>query len=54
MSTAKNDNDGPVVVVVEAEIDPNRHEEFLDVIEKDAIGSRLEEGCLRFGEKEKT
>ena len=28
----------------------DRIEEFLDLIEKDAVGSRGEEGCLRFGE----
>ena len=39
----------PFVVCVEAEIKPDRMEDFLDIIEKDAIGSRQEEGCLRFG-----
>ena len=39
----------PVAIFVEAEIKPDRMEDFLDVIEKDAIGSRQEEGCLRFG-----
>ena len=39
----------PFVVCVEAEIKPDRMADFLDVIEKDAIGSRQEEGCLRFG-----
>ena len=38
----------PFAIVVEAEIVPERVEEFLDVIEKDAVGSRAEEGCLRF------
>lgn len=39
----------PFVVCVEAEIKPDRMDDFLDIIEKDAIGSRAEEGCLRFG-----
>lgn len=38
----------PFCIVVEAEIEPSRIDEFLDVIEKDAIGSRAEAGCLRF------
>ena len=38
----------PFAIVVEAEIVPERVEEFLDVIEKDAVGSRADEGCLRF------
>jgi len=33
---------------VEAEVKEDRIEEFLDLIEKDAVGSRGEEGCLRF------
>lgn len=37
-----------IAIVVEAEIKPERVEEFLDIIEKDAIGSRAEPGCLRF------
>ena len=39
----------PFGVIVDAEIKPDRLEEFLDIIEKDAVGSRAEEGCLRFG-----
>ena len=38
----------PFAIVVEAEIVPERVDEFLDVIEKDAAGSRAEPGCLRF------
>mmetsp|Transcript_3527 Transcript_3527/g.5215 ORF Transcript_3527/g.5215 Transcript_3527/m.5215 type:complete len:140 (-) Transcript_3527:282-701(-) len=38
----------PFTVVVQAEIKADRLEEFLDIIEKDAIGSRAEEGCIRF------
>ena len=39
----------PVTIVVECEIKNDRIDEFLDVIEKDAVGSRKEPGCLRFG-----
>uniref|UniRef100_A0A7S2RH64 ABM domain-containing protein n=1 Tax=Rhizochromulina marina TaxID=1034831 RepID=A0A7S2RH64_9STRA len=38
----------PVSIVVEALIEETRIDEFLDVIEADAVGSRGEEGCLRF------
>eukprot|EP00553_Chaetoceros_curvisetus_P008484 CAMPEP_0204614750 /NCGR_PEP_ID=MMETSP0717-20131115/2401_1 /ASSEMBLY_ACC=CAM_ASM_000666 /TAXON_ID=230516 /ORGANISM="Chaetoceros curvisetus" /LENGTH=106 /DNA_ID=CAMNT_0051627499 /DNA_START=354 /DNA_END=674 /DNA_ORIENTATION=+ len=38
----------PFCVVVQAEIKPDRMEEFLDLIEKDAVGSRAEPGCIRF------
>uniref|UniRef100_A0A7S2XRK0 ABM domain-containing protein n=1 Tax=Attheya septentrionalis TaxID=420275 RepID=A0A7S2XRK0_9STRA len=37
-----------ICIVVEAEILPDRRDEFLDVMEKDAVGSRAEPGCLRF------
>lgn len=39
----------PISILVECEIKADRIEDFLDVIEKDAVGSRLEPGCLRFG-----
>lgn len=39
----------PFAVVVDAEIKPERMEEFLELIEKNAVGSRAEPGCLRFG-----
>lgn len=47
-STAKNEY--PVCLVVTVEIKEDRIEEFLRVIEADAIGSRTKEngGCLRF------
>ena len=35
-------------IVVDAEIEPERIDEFLKVIEEDVAGSRKEEGCLRF------
>lgn len=38
----------PFGVIVDAEIKPDRMEEFLKIIEEDAVGSRAEEGCLRF------
>lgn len=38
----------PFAVVVQAEIKPDRMEDFLDIIEKDAVGSRAEPGCIRF------
>lgn len=38
----------PFAVVVQAEIKADRLDEFLDLIEKDAIGSRAEAGCIRF------
>lgn len=43
----------PIIgLVVDAVVNPDRMEEFLDLIEKDAVGSRLEPGCLRFGMSE--
>lgn len=38
----------PICIVVEAEIKEDRMDDFLDMIEKNAIGSREEPGCLRF------
>lgn len=37
---------GEIAIVVDAEIEPDRVEEFLKVIEEDTIGSRKEPGCL--------
>jgi hypothetical protein len=39
----------PFSVVVQAEIKPDRMDEFLQMIEANAIASRQEPGCLRFG-----
>lgn len=39
----------PICIIVEAEIKDDRMEEFVDMIEKNAIGSRAEPGCIRFG-----
>ena len=39
---------GPVCLVVNVEIKEDRIDEFLKVIEADAVGSRNEPGCLRF------
>eukprot|EP00587_Corethron_hystrix_P011605 CAMPEP_0113313272 /NCGR_PEP_ID=MMETSP0010_2-20120614/9763_1 /TAXON_ID=216773 ORGANISM="Corethron hystrix, Strain 308" /NCGR_SAMPLE_ID=MMETSP0010_2 /ASSEMBLY_ACC=CAM_ASM_000155 /LENGTH=109 /DNA_ID=CAMNT_0000169253 /DNA_START=190 /DNA_END=519 /DNA_ORIENTATION=+ /assembly_acc=CAM_ASM_000155 len=41
-------NSKPFGIVVEADIKADRIDEFLELIEKDAIGSRAEPGCLRF------
>jgi (4S)-4-hydroxy-5-phosphonooxypentane-2,3-dione isomerase len=38
----------PIAVLVEAEIVPDRLTEFLDLIEANAIATRLEPGCIRF------
>ncbi|KAL3765436.1 hypothetical protein ACHAW5_006929 [Stephanodiscus triporus] len=38
----------PICIIVEAEIKEDRMEEFVDMIEKNAIGSRAEPGCIRF------
>lgn len=38
----------PICIVVEAEIKEDRMDDFLDMIEKNAIGSRAEPGCIRF------
>ena len=40
----------PISIIVEADIKPDRMEEFLDLIQKNAEGSRKEPGCQRFGE----
>ena len=37
-----------IAIVVDAEIEPSRVEEFLKVMEADCKGSREEPGCLRF------
>ena len=37
-----------IAIVVDVEIEPNRVDEFLEVMKVDAEGSRTEEGCLRF------
>jgi quinol monooxygenase YgiN len=39
----------PFAVIVEAEIQPERMDEFLKLIEHNAVNSRMEPGCLRFG-----
>lgn len=43
----------PICIVVEAEIKEDRMDEFLDMIEKNAVGSRAEPGCIRFGTYDK-
>ena len=40
----------PIVgLIVEATVKDGKMEEFLRLIEADAVGSRNEPGCLRFG-----
>mmetsp|Transcript_5245 Transcript_5245/g.7704 ORF Transcript_5245/g.7704 Transcript_5245/m.7704 type:complete len:109 (+) Transcript_5245:133-459(+) len=38
-------------VVVQAEIEPDRMAEFLKMIETNAVETRKEPGCIRFGKK---
>ena len=40
----------PISIIVEADIKPERMDEFLALIQKNAEGSRKEPGCQRFGE----
>lgn len=49
MSSSSALSSKPFAIVVDAEIVPDRRDEFLDLIEKDAVGSRAEPGCIRFG-----
>ena len=39
----------PFSVIVEAEIKEDRMEEFMKMIENNALKSRQEPGCIRFG-----
>jgi quinol monooxygenase YgiN len=39
----------PFAVIVEAEIQAERMDEFLKMIEHNAVNSRKEPGCKRFG-----
>lgn len=54
MSTSQSSNMStsakkPFAVIVQAEIQPNRMDEFLTMIAFNAAESRKEPGCLRFG-----
>ena len=54
MSTSQSNNMStsakkPFAVIVQAEIQPNRMDEFLTMIAFNAAESRKEPGCLRFG-----
>ena len=40
--------DKPVGVIVQAEIEPDRMHEFIELIEANAVETRKEPGCLRF------
>lgn len=46
--TIMSSSSKPFGVVVNAEIKPDRMDEFLKIIKEDAEGSRQEPGCLRF------
>jgi len=37
-----------IAIVVDVEVKPERRDEFMEVMQKDAEGSRKEPGCLRF------
>lgn len=39
----------PFAVVVQAEVKPDRMDEFLEMIKNNAENSRKEPGCIRFG-----
>ena len=43
----------PFSVMVEAEIKEDRMEEFMKMIENNALKSREEPGCIRFGTQSK-
>ena len=47
MSAASTDK--PFAVVVQAEIQPDRMDEFLKLIQTNAENTRKEPGCIRFG-----
>jgi menaquinone-dependent protoporphyrinogen IX oxidase len=42
-------NAKPFAVIVQAEIQPERVDEFVKLIEENAVNTRKEPGCLRFG-----
>lgn len=48
LSANNNNSNKPFAVIVQAEIQPNRMEEFLQLIETNAVETRKEPGCLRF------
>ena len=43
-----NDPKYPLVIMVEVEVKPERLEEFIEIINTDAAGSRKENDCYRF------
>ena len=47
-AAADNNNDKPFAVIVQAEIQPDRMAEFMELIEKNAVETRKEPGCIRF------
>jgi antibiotic biosynthesis monooxygenase (ABM) superfamily enzyme len=42
-------NAKPFAVIVQAEIQPDRMDEFLQLMEENATNTRKEPGCIRFG-----
>ncbi|KAJ8605630.1 hypothetical protein CTAYLR_000108 [Chrysophaeum taylorii] len=38
----------PIAVIMKIEVEGSRLNEFLDIMRRDAVGSRSEPGCLRF------
>ena len=42
-------NAKPFAVIVQAEIQPDRLDEFMQLIEENASNTRKEPGCIRFG-----
>lgn len=49
MASGGGSDSKPFAVVVTAEIQPDRMEEFLEMIQFNAENSRQEPGCIRFG-----
>lgn len=47
------ESEKPFAVVVQAEIEPDRMAEFIEMIETNAIETRKEPGCIRFGKSTK-
>ena len=40
--------DARIAIIVDVEVVPERVDEFLEVMQTDTLGSRTEDGCLRF------
>ena len=48
-SSSSSLNAKPFAVIVQAEIQPDRMDEFVQLIEENATNTRKEPGCIRFG-----